>query len=235
MKYFKKYFIIWWIPIVFYIVPLLIFLLGMNFKNSSVVQYSGILFLINLLGNIISSIVQIVMKKWYYIFPQILASIFLIILVSILFIGMDIDFYGADHPIPENIKCEEPPLVKGKNTGSGYFVATPTKEVAWNGFEVENARRTGNYYYSINFQPKEKGYLFIKAYEIGTNERLSEELANYECTKIEDLKQNFYSGNFTIYEGVGSKYCARIELWFKPNNGKEYKINQKNYIVEGKD
>ena len=235
MKYIKKYFTIWWIPVVFYIVPLLIFFLGMIFKNSDAVHYSGILFLINLLGNIISSIIQIVMKKWYYIFPQILASIFLLILGPILFIGMDIDFYGADHPIPKNVKCEEPPLVKGIDTSLGNFKANPTKEVAWNDFEVENARRTGNYYYSINFQPKEKGYLFIKAYEIGTNQRLSEELANYEYTKIEDLTQNFYSGNFTIYEGVGSKYCARIELWCKLNNGKEYKVNQKNYMVEGKD
>jgi hypothetical protein len=96
MKYIKKYFTIWWIPVVFYIVPLIIFFLGMIFKNSDAVHYSGILFLINLLGNIISSIIQIVMKKWYDIFPQILASIFLLILGPILFIGANFGY--IDHP-----------------------------------------------------------------------------------------------------------------------------------------
>lgn len=38
-----------------------------------------------------------------------------------------------------------------------------------------------------------------------------------------------------IYEGSwGDKYGARIELWFEPLNGsKDYKITERNYIVEG--
>ena len=51
---------------------------------------------------------------------------------------------------------------------------------------------------------------------------------------IYEPKDSIYSAEFTIYEGSwGDKYGARIELWFKPDNGKEFKVNQKNYIVEG--
>lgn len=234
MKYFKKYFTIWWIPIVSYVVPIITFIVEKSLKSNDIIDCSFYLFLINMLGNIISSIVQIVIKKWYFIFPQIFVSAFLFFYATKFFAYGEHDFFSAGTTISKNVKCEEPPFVEGKDVGS-YFEAIPKKEIASNDFKVEKARRTGNYYYYVNFQPKEKGDLYIKAYDISTNEQLSEGLINYENVKIEDLNQKFYSGNFTIYEGVGSKYCARIELWQQLNNGKQYKVNQKNYIVEGKD
>jgi hypothetical protein len=41
---------------------------------------------------------------------------------------------------------------------------------------------------------------------------------------------------FELVGGIGSwgdKYGARIELWFEPLNGNNYKITERNYIVEG--
>ena len=52
--------------------------------------------------------------------------------------------------------------------------------------------------------------------------------------KVDDLEIKIQTGRFTIYEGDwGHKYGSRIELWFQSNNGKEFKVSERNYIVEG--
>ena len=99
---------------------------------------------------------------------------------------------------------------------------------------MQAAKKYYNYY--TNYQPKELGSFFIKAFEITSNDRLSEErMTNRSQILVENLNRQVYSGEFTIYEGSwGDKYGARIELWYKPANGNsEYKITQKNYIIEG--
>ena len=60
-------------------------------------------------------------------------------------------------------------------------------------------------------------------------------MTNRSQILVENLNRQVYSGEFTIYEGSwGDNYGARIELWYKPANGNsEYKITQKNYIIEG--
>lgn len=228
VKYIKKYFTVWWIPIVFYIFPILGFQIGISQKSNNIIDNSLTVFLINVVGNITSVVVHIVFairKKWYYVLfviPQIIISVILFFFVSIFFTYGRPDYYGADKTIPKNAECEQP-------------VENAVKENELNSFSLQGGY--GYYSYYVNFQPIEKGYLYIKAYEITSNERLSEEYLN-ESSKImiENLNQKFYSGGFTIYKGnMGFKYCARIELWFKPDKGKEYKVNQKNYIVEGKD
>lgn len=223
MKYIKKYFTIWWIPIVFYIIPITIYILGHIFDSTDIISYSLKIFLINVLGTIISVIVQIAMKKWYCILPQILVLAFLFFYATKFFTYGELDFFSTRYKIPEGIKCEE--LSHREIQES---------ELNSNDFKLKGC--CGYHTYYARFQPLEKGYLYIKAYEITTNERLSEEyIDNWSKIMIKNSNQKFYSGTFTIYEGAGDKYCARIELWFKPNSGKEYMVNQKNYIVEGKD
>ncbi|WP_156027019.1 hypothetical protein [Sporocytophaga myxococcoides] len=48
------------------------------------------------------------------------------------------------------------------------------------------------------------------------------------------MEPKIYEGAFTIYEGSSDdKYGSRIELWYQPLNGKEYKVTERNYIIEG--
>ena len=223
MRCIKKYFTIWWIPIIFYIIPLVTYFTGHILGSSNAIRYSLNIFLINVIGKLISAAVQIVDRKWYFIIPQILVSAFLFYYATKFFTYGELDFFNARYKIPEDIKCEELSNREIKES-----------ELNSNDFKLEGC--CGYHTYYASFKPKEKGYLYIKAYEITTNERLSEEYINdWSKVFIEDLGQKFYSGNFTIYEGIGDRYCARIELWYKPNNGKEYMVKQKNYIVEGKD
>jgi hypothetical protein len=50
-----------------------------------------------------------------------------------------------------------------------------------------------------------------------------------------DKGNSQYERPFTIYEGDwGKPYSARFEIWFIPDNGgKERKLVEKNYKVEG--
>jgi hypothetical protein len=223
MRIFKKYFTVWWIPIIFYIIPIFGFQYGISKKSNDIIDYSLDIFLINIGGNIISSIVLIIRKKWYFILPQIIVSAILFFFVSIFFSFGRPDYYGADKEIPKNSNCEKP-------------VYNGEKEIKLNSNDFNIRGGYGHYEYDVNFHLKEKGYLYIKAYEITSNDRISESYLNdeYAQIKVEDFTKKIYRGRFSIYQGnMGYQYCARMELWFKPNGKKEYKLKEKNYIIEG--
>ena len=225
IKHIKKYFTIWWIPIAFYFLAVGIFFLGMFFKRDWIIDISLMVLFVNILGTIISSIVQIVIKKWYFIIPQIGLTIFLFYYTSILFTYSPPDYYGANTKIPENIEISEP------------ISENPTKE-QFDKYDLilGHSVQPGIYSYYTDYQPKESGNFYIKAFELTTNDRLSvDRMKERSKIKIETFEQNEYEGEFTIYEGSwGDKYGSRIELWFQPSNGKdEYKITERNFIVEG--
>ncbi len=102
----------------------------------------------------------------------------------------------------------------------------------------------GNGYSGYDFyiwhKPTEKGEIFIKAFEITKNQRLSKEKI-YNKTKTEittiDTNFHFYQVNSLIYEGsLGKFYPARFELWFKSKNiGIEKKLIEKEYLIDGWD
>jgi hypothetical protein len=225
IKSIKKYFTIWWIPIAFYLLAIGIFFLGMLFERDWIIDVSLWVFLVNIIGTIISSIVQIVNRKWLYIIPQIGITAFLFYYASIILIYSPPDYYGANKKIPENIEIYEPVSEK------------PTKE-QFDKYDLilGHSAQPGIYTYYTDYQPKENGYFYIKAFEITSNDRLSADRIK-ERSKIivENLEKDEYQGEFTIYEGSwGDKYGSRIELWFQPSNGKdEYKITERNFIVEG--
>ncbi|ROI08780.1 hypothetical protein EGI11_04925 [Chryseobacterium sp. H3056] len=224
MKYLKKYFQIWWIPILAYLIPILIYFLANLLKKDEIIDIAFLAMLINIIGNIISLIIQIINKKWYLIFPQIIATIFIVYYFFIISIFSPPDFYGANKTIPKNVKFEK--------QFERQILASDLKP---NDFKLASISQPGIYQYYTNYSPKESGYFYIKAFEITSNDRLSEErMGNRSKIIVEKPKDSIYSAEFTIYEGSwGDKYGARIELWFKPDNGKEYKVKQKNYIVEG--
>ena len=222
---FFTYFKIWWIPIVSYLIPFIIFLLGEGLKSDDIIDISLIIFFINILGNLISAIVQIFIKKWYYLIPQILISGLLFVYVSIIFTFSPPDYYGANKEIPENLEIYEP-------------IETEPTETELENFDLilASSFQPGIYNYYTDFQPTEIGSYYIKVFEVTSNDHLSaERMKNRSKVKVENLKPKLYLGRFSIYEGSwGDKYGARIELWFEPLNGnKDYKITERNYIVEG--
>lgn len=224
MKYLKKYFITWYIPILSYLIPYLIFQLGLILKKDEIINLSLAIFYLNIVGNLISAVVQIVIKKWYFLFPQIMASAFLFFSVSMYLAFSPPDFYGAHKVIPKNIKFEIP--------AEKEFTE---KDLKQNDFRLAELSQPGIYNFYTNHQPKESGYFYIKAFEITSNDRLSEDgITERSKIVVEKPDTKIYTGDFIIYEGSwDDQYGARIELWYHPDSSSEYKIKQKNYIIEG--
>lgn len=222
---FFKYFKVWWIPIVSYLIPFIVFLIGEVLKSDLVIDISLILFFANILGNIISAIVQIFIKKWYFLIPQILISGFLFVFVSIIFTFSPPDYYGANKEIPKDIEIYEPVETEPTENDFGEFDLI-----------LASSFQPGIYNYFTDYKPTEKGFFYIKAFEVTSNDHLSADRMKIRSkVKVETLEPKLYSGEFTIYEGSwGDKYGARIELWFEPSNGnKDFKITERNYVVEG--
>jgi len=220
-----KYFKIWWIPILSYILPFGIFVLGAALRRDVIIDISLTVFFINILGNIVSAIIQIIIRKWYWLIPQLTISALLFFFVSIIFAFSPPDYYGVHKTIPNNIDIHKP------------IESIPTdEEIKNHDFVLSSCYQPGIYCYYTNHKPKEIGSFYIKAFEINSNDKLSEERIKMNSKiKVKNLESELYSGEFTIYEGSwGDKYGARIELWFAPSDGKkDYKITERNYIVEG--
>lgn len=221
----KQYFRIWWIPILCYLIPFTIFVIGNVLKSDDIIDLSLLIFFLNILGNLISSIIQVVIRKWYFLIPQIGISIFLYYCVSIYFTFSPPDYYGAHKTIPENIEIAKP------------IEKEPTKsELEKYDLILSSSFQPGIYNYYTAKKPTELGNFYIKAFEINSNDKLSEERIKISSKiKVENIESKIYSGEFTIYEGSwGDKYAARIELWFEPSNkNKDYKIAERNYLIEG--
>lgn len=161
-KHIKKYFTIWWIPIVFYTLAVGIFFLGMLFERDWIIDFSLMVLFANIIGTIISSVVQVVIRKWYFIFPQIGFTIVLFYYTSIIFTLSPPDYYGANKEIPNDIEIDEPINV------------SPTKE-QFDKYDLilRNSFQPGIYSYYTDCQPQENGYFYIKSFEITSNDRLS--------------------------------------------------------------
>lgn len=224
MSLIKKYFIIWWIPIISYLIPILIFVFGNILKSDHIVDLALFIFLINILGNIISSIVQIINKKWFLMIPQILITIIVFLGLLIIYTFSPPDYYGVGKIIPQNIQIDYPIRRKANED-----------DLKEDNLILAAISQPGIYNYYTKYKPEEKGIFYIKVYEITTNDQLStEEITHKSKTLVNDLNAKIHSGEFTIYEGSwGDEYGVRIELWFEPETSEGYKVSERNYIVEG--
>lgn len=146
------------------------------------------------------------------------------------------DFFADSLKIPENIKFEKPiNLNESINSNAKISsVSTPT-------FLLYDGFQPGIYQYEIYINEIEKGYTYIKVYEITNNELLSGDDIKQKSKIIvenstNELKKFKLKDDFTVYEGDwGQFYGSRIEVWFQPENKneKDRKLFSKNYIIQG--
>ena len=104
MNVIKEYFKVWWIPLVSYSLPIFIYIIGTFLKSDNLIDVALFIFYLNILGNIISAIIQIFIRKWYFIFPQLIISGFLFFYFLMIFTFSPPDYYVSNKTIPENIK-----------------------------------------------------------------------------------------------------------------------------------
>ncbi len=197
----------------------------MYLRLDSLIELALLTFYINIFGTIISAHFLFINGKWYFIILQFLVTGFLFFWVSIVFTFSPPDFYGAHKEIPPDIDISEPldSVPKFWDLGKTELFIT-------------HGSQPGIYNYHVNYQGQKTGILYIKAFEITSNDRLSgTRIKHRSTTHLDSGSAEPHSGEFTIYEGDwDDKYAARIEVWFESTDKlTEYKIIEKNYIVEG--
>jgi TM2 domain-containing membrane protein YozV len=165
-------------------------------------------------------------------------GLFGVFILSIYLMFYPYDFYADSLVIPKNIEVnlpkKEPIKHSGSNTPSANHVP------ANNHFELYNSFQPGLYHYKIWLSRIDKGIVFLKAFEVSENDRLSEHMLRKRSEVVvghskDTMKLYSTVKHFTIYEGDwGKPYAARFELWYKEQGTKqEVKLLEKNYKIEG--
>ena len=148
------------------------------------------------------------------------------------------DKFADNLKIPTNIQIDNPIDIstkyKKKPERRIYRKIEKTELMLYNDFQP------GMYKYLFWSNKIEKGTIYLKAYEITQNYKLSEydlrKKSTVDIFNPTDSIMCFESkSHFTIYEGDWDKpYAARFEVWYMPDNGgQERKLLEKNFKIEG--
>ena len=243
---FKKYILIkWWIPLLLFIFSSLIFLGLILSTNTILLNISDFFFLFTIFLLLVAGIWQLIKGKWYLgllqlgtLFVGVIGLIFIATFMTMF--GPDTDTFADNLELPKNVKLEKPlDLRMGKNFKGirPDSVQIISKEKTL--FQLYNSFQPGLYEYDLWINSNENGTVFLRVFEITQEIELSvSRLKERSSIRIENtngkLKKFSTNDHFTIYEGDwGKPYGARFEVWFKPDEGKERKIIEKNYIIEG--
>ena len=106
-------------------------------------------------------------------------------------------------------------------------------------FDIEDGMQPGIYIVKAGLATKEKGIVYVKVFNSETNKRLSADRMTPRTTRELGWTENGesifpYESELTVYEGDWShKYKARFEIWFRPDNGDEIKLIEKERIING--
>jgi len=229
--YFEK----WYLPVIIAVILSVIGLFTIVNPNQIIFYLSlGIPLFAFLISGILG-ILRIFKKDLKFgvlqIFLTGLLALIVIYFTSFILAFYPYDFYADNLEIPKNIEIYKPIDELSKKINKKHI-----KEKFE--FNLYNSSQPGIYSYDITVERIEKGYIYLKAFEVTTNDRLSEVRINMRSKIIVDnisnkLKTYKLEDDFTIYEGDwGKPYAVRFEIWL--NNGTvEKKITEKNYIIEG--
>lgn len=152
-----------------------------------------------------------------------------------LIFGDAFDHFADSLTIPTDIDIEYPmDLDFDKNRPDSMLNLKPVE----NNFVLYNSFQPGLFEFDLWYAPKTTGTVYLKAYEITQNTRLSvDRLKNQSSIQVfpgDTLQLIKTEHHFTIYEGDwGKPYAARFEVWFEDIEGNNFKITEKNYIIEG--
>lgn len=148
----------------------------------------------------------------------------------------DGDHWADDLYIPKNIQIENPV------NGSSYYRSDSILNL--NKIKPDlvlyNSSQPGIYQYDFWTGRIEKGSIYLKIFEVTTNEQLSPEEVKLKTPIIIENKSDTITRfgltkDFTIYEGDwGKYYAARVEVWFiSALDEQERKLFEKNFKIEG--
>ncbi|MGY6650418.1 hypothetical protein [Wenyingzhuangia sp. IMCC45574] len=210
---------------------LLILILSFILRIEFLLLFSAFLMSLTLFLIFILFFIEIYRRNWHAVLVCFLFGFFLFF-ISFVVSFSDPDFYAVRLEIPENIEFKKPLELKTKEE----YEDLKKSSFSDLRFELINSFQPGIYEYMFWYTPKQDGSVYLKVFEITQNDPLSvPRLTDRSKMKVAKGESTLVNKDFTIYEGDwGQYYVARIEVWFAPeNNREEYKLIEKNYIVEG--
>ena len=233
----------WWMRLLILFLLVVIMFLMLELVDVSAIKLDyvglvGLVLLLLLAVNGIFSIVDLCKKRIKQGVIGLIAVMFLGVVtfvltaVAMLFPGED--HFADDLVLPEGIELTEP--LDSKSSASLSENGNIRKGgqpdiILYNDFQG------GLYLADIWCNPGEPGLLYLKAFEITRETRLSERrMPKVKADYSSDPSEMFLREiDFTIYEGNwGQYYGARFEVWFKPDSGQpDRKLLEKNFKIEG--
>lgn len=235
---FKQYFNNWYLPIIIATIVIILNYLILSFFTKTsfyisigLMYFSFFLFVVS----IILGLIKIFKKNYLKGILQTIISVGILIIsigyLSFFFMFYPNDYFADDLEIPTNIKINTP----SKMSLNEEKITNQKIQ-----FDLIGSFQPGLYEYNFTTKNIDSGYVYLKAFEITKNTRLSEEELNNDSkvfvyNNSDSLKTFSTKRHFTIYEGDWEKpYAAKFELWHKNSKtGKEKKILEKNYKIEG--
>lgn len=244
-QFFIKLFTDWTRPILFlFLAFVFLFLAFFFFDNTLTLVLGFCILLLALLTVIFSIFYQIYKQNYIYSFISFCslslfgAILYYFSIYAFLYSQSMPDKYADKLTIPKNIKIHLP-------SDSNFSIK---RLDTFPNFQIYTSFQPGLYSYAVWTKKIERGYCYLKAFEISKNDPLSADrlkerskiivfnssdtVKKFEITAKEgyDLEKIF-----TIYEGDWDKpYAARFEVWFVPaNGGQERKLAEKNFKIEG--
>lgn len=228
-KHIRTYINSWWLPILSYIGILIFYVIGL--RNGSRLIFKVFPFVTTILGFALSvSIFKILFsRKWYTVIVQLLIGLLSTLVFIVMFNPRNLLFSNLD--IPEDIECTKPIEMNSKTNIDSLLNLNEYNKKLF----LVSCGQLGMYKVFTKLKIKEDGQIYLKAYEDVGNIQLSAAKLRAR-TKTNIFKDQIidYTPEFTIYEGAWeSYYVGRIELWFIPSSGKEYKLNEELFLIEG--
>lgn len=233
----------WWRPIIFLCLTVGLLVASEFIDQHSIKDIFFYLFGIGLLTLTVSTIYQLLNKRWLKGILTLLLIIFTITgflfysIVKFLEVQFEPDRFADNLKIPANIQIDSPKYWSSSEIKSERLANQKIEEPD---FKLYISFQPGIFKFDFWSGKLENGTIYLKAYEITQNHALStNRLSKASSVKVFNPKDSIIrfsaTSDFKIYEGdFGKPYAARFEVWFKPDiGGAERKLFEKNYIIEG--
>lgn len=228
-NYIIKYLKTWWIPILTYIGLQIIYIIGLLSGSRFIFKLFPFLLIPVAISIALSSLAILIKHKWYLAIGQGLVGLLIVVFFYVFFYPRDLFFSHLG--IPDNMEYMTPIDLQTQNSADSIM----TLNLENGKFILANYGQGGMYKTFVWINPKEEGRIYIKVFEAKGNISLTNDRIR-KASEIKVVKDELrcYSQEFTIYDGVWEcYYLGRIEVWFNPKNGEDYKLLDEIYRIEG--
>ncbi len=223
----------WWVVPFFMVIQMLVILFVMILIPGGWAEdMAVVVWLVAAIAELVLLVLLLFHKEWKRLFLSmaIVAGI-VVVLPFVSLIAMSApDGFARHHPIPEGMELNIP-------LGDGE--ATIDSNNVDSFLQIWNGDQGGIYEYDFYYPQLSAGTIFLRCFEAGKNEPLSEDRLLKSSavgnTAVMGFSKVVEKQQFTIYEGDwGEYYAVRVEVWHRDSiSCEETKLMEKIYRMEG--